>query len=73
VLSPFNIGTGIYGSQPTGVGMNVSSNVTNALITTDQPSIGLVGIDNAGNIWVSDTYTRRLIKVPGAVANTVNY
>jgi hypothetical protein len=75
VLSPFNTGTGIYGYQPTGLGMNVSANVTGqTAIFSDNASAGLFGIDNSGNIWVSDIYARRLFKVSGlATANAVNY
>lgn len=75
VLSPYNAGTGIYGYQPTGVGTNASATVTGQtafFIAT--PNTALLGIDNAGNIWATDTTTRRLLKIPGlATANAVNY
>ncbi|MDP9051668.1 MAG: hypothetical protein M3O31_13260 [Acidobacteriota bacterium] len=75
VLSPFNAGAGIYGYQPAGAGMNVSANLSNSSVfTSNEFSLGVVGVDNAGNLWLSDTYTRRIIKVTGlATANTVNY
>lgn len=75
VLSPFNAGTGTYGYQPTGLGMNVSANVTGqTAFFTANPSATVLGIDNAGNIWATDTYTRQVLKISGlATANTVNY
>jgi hypothetical protein len=74
VLSPFNAGTNTYGYQPAGLGMNVSASETGSTFVTDQPSAGLLGVDNAGNIWATDTYTRRIIKISGlATANSVNY
>jgi len=76
ILSPFNPGAGVYGYQPAGLGMNVSANVTGAtsIVTDSDPSMSIAGIDNAGNIWAIDTYTRRVLKITGlATANTVNY
>jgi len=76
ILSPFNPGAGIYGYQPAGLGMNVSASVTggSAVVTTNDPSISIAGIDSAGNIWATDTYTRRVLKISGlATANTLNY
>jgi streptogramin lyase len=75
VLSPFNAGANTYGYQPTGLGMNVSANVTGqqAFFSVNSDA-GLLGVDNAGNIWATDTYTRRVFKIPGlASANAVNY
>jgi hypothetical protein len=76
VLSPFNTGTGTYGYQPTGVGMNASANVTGQFATfASNFGVGLFGIDNAGNIWAVDQlFTRRIIKISGlATPNTLNY
>ena len=76
VLSPFNAGANTYGYQPTGLGMNVSANVTGQIaVFSPNSSMGLLGIDNAGNIWALDfTYARRVLKISGlATANTVNY
>jgi hypothetical protein len=76
ILSPFNPGAGIYGYRPAGLGMNVSASVTGgtSAVTTNDPSMSIVGVDNAGNIWATDTYTRRVIKITGmATPNTVNY
>jgi hypothetical protein len=76
VLSPFNAGANTYGYQPTGLGMNVSANVTEQIaVFSPNSSMGLLGIDNAGNIWALDfTYARRVLKISGlATANTVNY
>jgi hypothetical protein len=76
VLSPFNAGANTYGYQPTGLGMNVSANVTGQIaVFSPNSSMGLLGIDNAGNIWAIDaTYTRRVLKISGlATANTLNY
>ena len=75
VLSPYSAGTSTYGYQPTGLGMNASANVTGqtAILVAD-PNTSLLGVDNGGNIWAIDTYTRRLVKISGlATANTVNY
>jgi hypothetical protein len=74
VLSLFNAGTNTYGNQPAGLGMDVSASVTGGTVPITQPSVSIVGVDNAGNIWASDTYTRRIIKITGmATANTINY
>ncbi len=76
VLSPFNAGANTYGYQPTGLGMNVSANVTGQqAFFSPNAGIGLLGIDNAGNIWVTDAlYTRRVLKISGLAApNALNY
>jgi hypothetical protein len=75
ILSPYNAGSSIYGYQPTGVGMNGSANVTGETAFFGAgPNLSLFGVDNSGNIWALDIYTRRLVKIPGlATANTVNY
>jgi hypothetical protein len=76
VLSPFNTSTNTYGYQPTGLGMNVSANVTGQIAAFGgNPTTSLLGIDNGGNIWAVDgTFTRRVLKIPGlATANAVNY
>jgi hypothetical protein len=75
VLSPYNAGAGTYGYQPTGFGMNVSASVTGQTeFFSANSSVSLLGVDNSGNIWATDTYTRRVYKIPGmATANTVNY
>lgn len=75
ILSPYNAGSGIYGYQPTGVGMNGAANVTAEIAgVSSNPNISLLGVDNSGNLWVIDQYTRRVVKVSGlATANTVNY
>jgi hypothetical protein len=75
VLSPYNAGTGVYGYQPTGLGMNGSASVTGqpAIVSPDAGA-SLLGIDNSGNIWAIDVYTRRVLKISGlATANGVNY
>jgi hypothetical protein len=33
----------------------------------------LLGVDVSGNIWMEDILSNRIIKISGAVANTVNY
>ena len=55
--------------------MNASTNVTGeTAIVGEGGGIGLLGVDNGGNIWAIDDYTRRLVKISGlATANTVNY
>lgn len=75
VLSPFNAGASTYGYQPAGLGVNVSANVIGQpAFFTDNSNAGILGIDNSGNIWAIDNYTRRLIKIGGmATPNTVNY
>jgi hypothetical protein len=75
ILSPFNPGAGIYGYQPAGLGMNVSANVTGGTaVFFNNSSLTIDGVDNAGNILATDTYTRKVIKISGlATANTVNY
>ncbi len=66
VLSPYNASSSIYGYQPTGFGMNASTNVAGeTAIVGEGGGIGLLGIDNGGNIWAIDQYTRRLVKIPG--------
>jgi hypothetical protein len=75
ILSPFNPGAGVYGYQPAGLGMNVSANVASGTsVVTNDVSLSLAGVDSSGNIWATDTYTRRVLKISGmATANTTNY
>jgi hypothetical protein len=48
--------------------------VSGSTVTTDQPSMSVLGIDNSGNIWITDTYSRRVIKVQNLAApNSINY
>jgi hypothetical protein len=74
LLSPYNASTQTYGLQPTGFGSNVSASATNASISVEGATVGLLGIDRFGNIWAIDEETYKLLKITGlAAANTVNY
>jgi hypothetical protein len=73
VLTPFNTTTYTYGLQPSGVGVNATATATNGSVAPLSISVGLLGVDVNGNIWVDDILSNRIIKVPGAVANIVNY
>ncbi len=75
LLSPYNAGGSVYGYQPAGLGMNASANVTGeTAIVAASPYTSLLGVDSGGNIWATDTLTRRVLKISGlATANSVNY
>jgi hypothetical protein len=74
----YNMGSGVYGDQPSGMGANGSATVNGqGVYTAGQVNVGLVGvlgIDSSGNIWVLDDVSLRVIKISGlATANTMNY
>jgi hypothetical protein len=73
VLTPFNTSTQTYGLQPSGVGANVTATSTNGSVSPISISAALLGVDVSGNIWMEDILSNRIIKISGAVANTVNY
>ena len=74
VLTPYNAANGTYGLQPAGLGANATASVFNADDSGEGISVGLLGVDNSGNIWAEDTQTSRLLKITGlAVPNAVNY
>ena len=74
LLTPYNASNQTYGLQPTGFGPNVTASGTNASVSPSEGSVGLLGVDRFGNIWVADSATYKLLKITGlAVANTVNY
>jgi hypothetical protein len=74
VLTPFNPSTQSYGLQPTGVGVNATATSTNTTVAPLAVTVGALGIDVFGNIWVEDVLSNRIIKISGlATANTVNY
>jgi hypothetical protein len=74
LLTPYNTTTNTYGLQPAGLGVNASATATNSVAGPTPSNVGLLGIDNLGNIWALDTQSNKLLKITGlAVANTVNY
>ena len=74
LLTPYNASNQTYGLQPTGFGPNATASVTNTSVSPASFSVGLLGIDRFGNIWVSDATSYRILKITGlAAANTVNY
>jgi hypothetical protein len=74
LLTTYNAGSQMFGLQPSGVGLNATATSTNASFAPLSVSVGLLGVDVSGNIWVEDILSNRIIKIPGvATANTVNY
>jgi hypothetical protein len=73
LLTTYNAGANAYGMQPSGVGANATAAATNATPSLSI-SVGLLGVDVNGNLWVEDILSNRVIPLKGvATANSVNY